>query len=210
MTKTTQDLNFADLMASVTNAQIAAMMKTVNGAIDARMEFEHRQRPNNDSIQTKLKSAKTKLVTENAATVITATGTDADFINRSITEGRRFNIYAVDKIADVVQGLKSGIFRNAVNIAVIKSLFQFKVAGVPFSGEAATAATSNKIKVSQAMNKILVRHDVSAATAPTQTSSTMSALQTLGIVENIGNAKFPIWQLTNAPVVEHIQGMLKA
>jgi len=68
---------------------------------------------------------------------------------------------------------------------------------------------SDKVKVEKGMTAILVRHSVAASTAPTQTSSTMNALQTLGVVVNKGSNKFPLWELTEAPVTHRLAELLK-
>ena len=51
------------------------------------------------------------------------------------------------QVADLVDGLTTGVLRNAINIAVMRSLFNFRKAGIPFTGEMAKAAASDKIRV---------------------------------------------------------------
>jgi hypothetical protein len=203
---------------AVKKAQTLVMMAETAAAFDARMAFEILHRPGNASIQAKLTAAKSKLTSAAAANVMIAVQMDPGFVNRTVGNAtnpnpdgeRRYNVYAFDKLADLLVGMDSGVFHNAVNLAVMKSMFKFRAAGVAFSGVAAQAAVSDKVKVDKAMEVLLVRHTVSAATAPTQVSSTMNALQTLGVAQNTGSVKHPVWTLTDTPVVRHIQALIAA
>lgn len=207
MTQTELTAAIADVSPEVMNEVMTATLAAFND----RMTFETARNPNNESIQTKLKAAQRKFSSMGLAAVIHATNVDPQFVNREITEGRRYNIYAADKLADLLAGVSSGTFRNAVNVAVLKSLFKFEAAGLPFTGHAALCATSDKVKVAEkGITKHLTRHSVSAATGPTQASSTMNALQTLGAVVNNGSAKYPVWALTASPVVDHLRARMAA
>src|SRR5690606_11506121 len=145
---------------------------------DERSDFEARKNPDNDSIQKSLKKSRSALQRHQVAALIAATNVRPDFINGSRSVGSAYNVYAIDKVADLVAGLNGGFVRNAINLAVCKSLFRFRAAGETFTGEMARAAASDKLRVQGAIKAHLVRHTVSASTAPTQASSTMSALQT--------------------------------
>lgn len=202
--------DLGELVKEVTTDQVGERLVAINTAFDARVTYERTAQPGNDSIQDRLKSYRKKMALPGIAALLVATNVDPEFINRTITEGKRFNIYAIDKVNDLLHGLNSGTFRNAINQAVMKSLFKFRKAGVPFTGLAAIAAVSDKVKCDKALTANLVRHTVSAATAPTQASSTMNALQVLGVVTNKGSAKFPIWELQETPVTKAIEKLLAA
>lgn len=207
---TAENKTLTEMLAEISEQRRKTMATKTAQAFDDRMEFEHRERPGNESIQTKLKAAKAKMTNLGVAGVMIATQFDPQVFNRSVTEGRRFNIYAINKLADLLQGLESGTFRNDVNIAVMKSLFRFKANGMQFNGTAALAAASDKVKVEQGMAKILVRHSVSSATAPTQASSTMNALAAIEAVRNTGTAKHPIWELQDNAVTRRMEEVLAA
>jgi len=200
MTKTAFEVNVADATAEIQKAIVA----NISAAFSERMSFEARERPSNTSIQAKLIVEQRKLTNIGVAGVMFAAEVDTNFVNRSLVEGKRFNIYAVQKVSDLLTGLASGTFRNAVNIAVMKSMFQFRAAGLSFNGVAVLAATSDKVKVESGMKAVLIRHTVSAATASTQGSSTMNALLAIKAVTNTGTAHQPIWELTTAPVVDQL------
>jgi len=98
----------------------------------------------------------------------------------------------------------------AINIAVMKSMFKFRAAGLSFTGEMAKCCASDKIRIAASLSKELVRYTVSASTAPTQASSTMQALQTLGVVINKGSPKLPVYELTDTPATTRLQSLLAA
>lgn len=196
---------FAAILAAVADEQATATIAEINKAFDDRATFENTLRPGSTGIQEKLKAGVKKIGTLGAARSILAANVDPNFVNRSLLEGRRFNIYAVDKIADLLLGVSQGRIHNAINSAIVKSLFKFRDAGQPFTGLAALAAASDKIKIEKGMAALLVRHTVAAATAQTQSSSTMNALLTMGAVVNVGSHKSPVWQLTTAPVVAELE-----
>jgi hypothetical protein len=202
--------NLDEMVADVTDDAKAQKAEEVMSAFDSRVAYEAIKNADNDKIQGNLKGYRSKLGYLSAAALLVAIDIDPEFINREISAGSRFNVYAIDKVADLVSGLNGGVMRNAINRAITTSLFQFRAAGVAFTGVMAAAAASDKVKVDEAMNKLLVRHTVAAGTAPTQSSSSMSALQVLGIVINKGSMKFPVWQLTDTPQTRKLQEVLAA
>lgn len=185
-------------------------------AFDDRSAFERAKDPDNTNIQRTLKKARAQMVTRRAAQVMLATNVDPATINRVFHEGSRYNVYALGKLADVIFGLtknpehQQGQITNAINLACMRSLFQFRAAGMQFTGELAKAAASDKIRVEAAIRSHLVRHTVSASTAPTQASSTMQALTTLGIVKKSGSHRNPTFDLADTPVVAKLHELLHA
>lgn len=190
---------FATVLKAVTTEQIDTMRTALTTAFETRAEFQRAKDPTRESIQDHLKAGIKALGTDAALKVLVAAEVDANFVNRSSNNGSAYNVYAVQKVIDLVAALESGVMHNAVNNAVSRSLFAFKNAGEKFTGEMARAAVSDKIRVQGQIAKLLVRHTVSAATAPTQMSSTMQALATLGIVENKGTKLEPHYEVTDTP-----------
>lgn len=202
-------LPFDEQVAAIDEETRLEKAREIGAAFDARAAFQKAKDPNNEKIHVSLGKARGKLAMPSAAAVLIATSVPSDFISRSVSEGSMFNVYAADKVADLVAALKGGEVRNAINNAILRSLFKFRDAGEAFNGEMAKAAASDKIRVTGAQKNLLVRHTVSSGTAPTQSSSTMSALQLLGIVANSGTAKFPVYQLTDTPQTKKIAEVLK-
>lgn len=199
---------FDDLLDGVDEDTRRAVSLSILMGLDDRAAFEEVKNPDNDSIQKTLKKLNSALASPTAAAVIDVTGTPVDFMNQG--GSNRYNVYAIDKLADIVAGLSGGVMRNAINNAVTKSLFRFRAAGESFTGEMAKAAASDKIRIQGAIKAQLVRHTVSAQTAPTQASSTMQALQTLGIVVNKGSVKHPVYELTDTPQTAKLKEILAA
>lgn len=163
----------------------------------------------NPNIQSTLKKARNALVNKRAAKVMLAANVDPAFINRSVSGSMRYNVYALGKLADLIRGLTGDQVTNAVNIACMKSLFAFRRADVPFTGEIAKAAVSDKIRISDPkIRALLVRHTVSASTASTQACSTMAALGTLGIVRIEGSRVKPTYHLVDGPLTRKLEEVL--
>jgi hypothetical protein len=198
--------SFDDMMANISDeAKIEATVKMAN-AVDERADFELAN--GNDNIQKTLKKARAQLSSTRAGAVLLACGVTEAFVNRSVHDGKRYNVYAFGKLADAIVGLSGGEITNKINFAIMRSLFACRKAGITFTGELAKAAASDKIRVEGAVKAILIRHTVGASTAPTQASSTMQALETLGIVKRSGSHKNPTFELTDHPAVAKLEAVL--
>jgi hypothetical protein len=156
-----------------------------------------------------LEAEEKKMATIGAAGIFLAMDIDPSFINREVSTGSKFNVYALQKVNDLIVALDGGFMQNAINRAIVTSLFNFRDAGVPFTGQAALCAVSDKIKADRAITKHLVRHTVSANTASTQKSSTMTALKTLGIVTNSGPRGQEVWTLTDTPATRRLEEVVR-
>ncbi|WP_114217455.1 hypothetical protein [Ochrobactrum sp. 3-3] len=55
--------------------------------------------------------------------------------------------------------------------------------------------------------KLLTRHTVSPSTAPTQASSTMQALETVGAVKNVGTERAPVYRLLDTPIAKRLEAV---
>lgn len=199
------------LLAEQTDEQVDQMVILIADAIDKRAEFEKAKNPENSNIQRTLEKARRQMVTKRAARVLLASNVSPDFVNRTLHDGSRYNVYAIGKLADVVYTITDNKdLSNAINRACMKSLFACKRAGYAFTLETAKAAASDKIRIDEAVRRVLVRHTVSASTAPTQSSSTMNAFTTLGLVKPEGSTRNPTYVLTGHPIVEKMEALMKA
>lgn len=186
------------------------MSEEVKQEFNARRAYELSKPSISAKMLPTLDTEEKRLASPAAASILLACDVSATFINQEISTGNRFNIYAIQKVSDLVTALSGGFIQNAINRAIITSLFNFRDAGVPFTATAAMGAVSDKLRVDAAINKHLVRHTVSPATAPTQKSSTMSALRVLGIVENVGTRANEEWRLTDTPQVRRLEEIVRA
>jgi hypothetical protein len=200
--------SFDEQLKAIDDVKALAMAHSIAKAFDERAEFETVKDPGNTNIQRTLKKARAQMTTLRAARVVLVTNIDPAVINREIHTGSRYNVYAIGKLGDAVYGLTDGVIKNAINNACMRSLFRFRAAGVAFTGEMAKCAASDKIRVDKAIRDHLVSHTVSASTASTQASSTMQALETLGIVKRSGSGKNPVFDLTDRPVTKRLAEVL--
>ena len=175
----------------------------------SRKEFEKAQPGCSSKMIPNLEAEEKKMATIGAAGLFLAMDIDPSFINREVATGARFNVYAFQKVNDLIVALDGGFMQNAINRAIVASLFNFRDAGIPFTGAAALAAASDKVKADRAMTKHLVRHTVSANTASTQKSSTMTALKTLGVVVNTGTRGQEVWKLTDTPQTRRLEEVVR-
>ena len=187
------DITLTDLMQQVSRETAQEAARQFAAAIDRRAEYERYKAlgtasGENNTIQKTLNSCRAELTRTSVAQMLTALGVDPSFINRKGNEGDKlFNVYAIKKLTDVAGGVVAGLFpENAINNAVIRSMFNLIDAGYAFDFTAAKAACSNKIPMDANLRNKMVRHTVAASTAPTQASSTMEALEVLGVVNAIG------------------------
>ncbi|SER26866.1 hypothetical protein SAMN05216548_11438 [Faunimonas pinastri] len=201
---------FDAMLDAVDEEEVDTMLHAIGKEIDERADFEKWKNEDNANIQRTLKSARQKMVRPGVARVLLAANIDPAFMNGSRHDGSRYNVYAIGKFADIASMLGGGALTNAINIACMKSLFRFRAAGLDFTGELAKAAASDKVRVEAALRKHLVSHTVSASTAPTQASSTMQALQTIGAVSVQGSTRNPVYRVTDTPVARKIEELLAA
>ncbi|AMB48299.1 hypothetical protein [Methylobacterium sp. AMS5] len=195
--------SFRELMDLLDDTDIEMAQRTINAAIDERAQFELQKKGDGHNIQRTLKKAREGMgVSKAPARVLIAAAVDTAFVNRTQHDGSRYNVYAIDKVVDILRALGSdaGEVKNAINRACLKSIFALQAAGHAFSLELAKACASDKYGVEIAVRKHLTRHTVSASTAPTQASSTMQALETLGVVKREGSSRNPTFTLTDAPI----------
>jgi hypothetical protein len=178
---------------------------------DERAAFERSKNGFNETIHKSLDKSRAKLIQNHAVAALAVAGVAPDFMTYSTHTGSAYNVYAIDKLCDLVIALNTGVMKNAVNLAIVKSLIQLRAAGEAMTGELSKACVSQNIRVPGNANvKYLSRHTASPATAPTQASSTMQALQTLGIVKNAGSQKFPIYSMIDGPMTDRLEEVLKA
>lgn len=198
-----------DMKAQFAPEDKEGMKAEIVMSFEDRINFEKAQPGLSSKMIPNLEAEQKKMATIGAAGLFLAMDIDPAFINREVSTGSRFNVYALQKVNDLIVALDGGFLQNAINRAIVASLFNFRDAGIPFTGAAALAAVSDKVKADRAITKHLVRHTVSANTASTQKSSTMTALKTLGIVENTGARGNEVWTLTDTPATRRLEEVIR-
>lgn len=157
-----------------------------------------------------LNKAEKELATVGAAGFFCAVDIDPSFINRNVSGDGRFNVYALDKIRDIISGIGGGFLQNPINRSVMTSMLNFRDAGIPFTMAHMQAAISSGVKVERAVAKHLVRHTVAPSTAPTQSSQMSHALQAMGIATASTIGRVTTFTLTDTPQTRRLEQVLRA
>lgn len=201
--------SFAELVAEVSNDQVAEMQKDLLAAFADRAAYERESNPNNDNIQKTLTKVQKGHLAFGISKALKAIGMSANYLNKSEVSGKRRNVYALEKLQDLIYGAQTGWVKNAINAAVLISMVRLEKAGVPFTGAVAKACASDKIAVDGQLKGLLARHTVSESTASTQSSSTMTALEDLGAVVNMGTQKHPVWKFSDQPIALRLREIVE-
>lgn len=205
-----QQQTLSEVIAAIDEEQAKTYALQVGTALSDREAFEKARPDYKDRILKSLDKARRNLATVRAARVLIAAGVDPNFLNRSVHEGARYNVYALDKLSDIVNGLITGNeVGNAINRACMVSMFRARANGVTWNMKLAKAAASKQVPVDSAVKKWLLRHTVSPSTAPTQASSTMQALATIGIVSAVGSVKDPSYVILDTPMARAAEQVCK-
>lgn len=205
------------LRSQVPAPDVERMVWRVANALDERERFEidaaeAEKGDVNPNILRTIKKVRSQMVTKRAASLLCAIAVTPEFINRSINEGFRYNVYALGKLGDVIYGVTDGQIANAINLACMRTLFSFRRAGLTFDMEVAKGCCSKQYamkKLGAAVRQHVISHTVSESTAPTQASSTMQALVTLGVVTRQESGKNPSWTLTDTPITKKLAEMFE-
>ena len=207
----------ADVIKAIDEDTAKAFALKIAGEFDSRVQFEISRRANGDANMPKVKklnSYRAKLAMPSMARVMIALGASPEFINArqgKEADSDRFNIYAIDKAIDFLKALSgSSKLANAHNVAIAKSMLIFEENEKSFTGEMAMCAASDKIRSQDPNVKLLRRHNVDKSTAGTQASSTLAALQALGLVKNTGTKRAATYVFANTDQAGAFKELLKA
>ncbi|KAA5604400.1 hypothetical protein F1188_16195 [Roseospira marina] len=200
-----QPMTLQQLMMQVPDSDADVMNHAIADALDERADREAKKNPDNTSIQSTIKKLRKQVGRRATGRLFVAAQRSPDFMNRQLREGAAYNVYAIGKLGDLVAGLVGDETKNAVNRAILASLFKIESAGLSFDMETAKMCVSqnytpkpDQSDVASRARSHLVRHTMSPSTAPTQASSTVQALETLGIVVKDGGRNPTIKLLDNA------------
>lgn len=199
---------FAELFDAVSDATVGTTTQTVIAGFAERAQFELDADAQNTNIQKTLTKLQ-KGLTPGVVRALVVAKTDTGYMNKSEVSGKRRNVYALEKLKDVLYGAVTGHPQNAINKAVLSSMIRLKDVGLPFTAAVAKACASDKVAVENHYKPHLVRHTVAESTASTQQSSTMTALEDLGVVVNTGTRQFPIYEMTKTPLAVRLEEVVR-
>jgi hypothetical protein len=202
---------FGDLMKEVPEELVTKTMNLMKDRIADRRQMEVEKNSYNDNIHRTLKNVEQTMVRPVAAMVMVAASVSPNFIVEESRAGEHYNVYAMGKLNDLVDALAGLKLSNAINRAIVRSMFKLRDAGVTITREILECAASDKIRMKdRGVESLLVRHTVGASTAPTQTSSTLRALETLGIVKVTGSKQNTVVTLLDTPQTAALEQVANA
>lgn len=198
--------SFADLFNAVTQEQIEQQHRELIAAFEERARYEHEKDAGNTNIQKTISKLVKGMNTAGIVQAQVVVGKGAGFVNTSESVNMRRNVYALDKLRDLLYGAVTGHVKNFVNRAVLASMVRLEGKdAVPFTGLAAKACASDKVAIDGSYKALMIRHDMAESTASTQASSTMTALEDLGVVVNSGTRAHPVYSFTKSPLAERLR-----
>lgn len=201
-----EQILFSDLMKEVPGEVVTKTMNLMKDKVSERRQIEIAKNSYNDNIQRTLKNVELTLVRPIAAQVLVAASVSPEFIVEESRAGENYNVYAMGKLNDLVDALAGLKLSNAINRAIVRSMFKLRDAGVTITRDILECAASDKIRMKdKGIESLLVRHTVGATTAPTQTSSTLRALETLGIVKVSGTKTNSVVEILNTPQTRSLE-----
>lgn len=202
----TANLTFTAAAAALSDETAKEAALTLVRNIDTRAAFEKAKNADNAKIQATLDNVRATFGKSSVARFCVAAGIDLNFINRTERTGAHFNVYAALKEANIAEVTMNDKAWNAINVAIVKSLFKCAKAEIEFSHKIAVACCSKNITIDAGVSRHLVRHTVSPTTASTQASSTMNALQVCGVVSEYKNESGLVcYRLADTPLTAAIR-----
>lgn len=204
-----EEARYEDLVAAVTEEQVAQTQAALQAAFAERARYEYEQNPANENIQRTIAKVQRGHLAHGISQAITAIGLDPNYVNGSEVSGKRRNVYALEKVQDLLYAAQTGQIKNRINNAILLSMYRCEERGLPFTGAVAKACASDKIAVDPAYRHVLVRHTVAESTASTQASSTMTALEDLNAVVNRGSARHGVWVFADTPIGRRLKAVAK-
>lgn len=200
---------FQDLFDAISDTEAKDATDQLLAAFAQRAQYEREKNPANEKIQTTI-SGLIKGVTPGVVKAMIVSKTDAGVVNKMEVSNNRRNVYALQKMRDILYGAITGTPTNAVNRAILRSMVKLGDVQIPFTGEIAKCCVSDKLALPNAnLAAHMVRHTVAEGTASTQMSSTMTALEDLGAVTNKGSRQHPIFEFTETPLAKHLVDMVR-
>jgi hypothetical protein len=163
-------------------------------AIAARASFETAKNAANTSMQKTLTDFAKSVDHDTLAEIMIACNVDATFINRAERVNARFNVYAAEKVANVVRYLASVASLNHYTLAIIKTAIALESEKQIMTQKDACNACSASLKSSDAKREKIVKSaryskHTSANTATTQSSSSLNALIQCNVLSEARDAE---------------------
>jgi hypothetical protein len=185
MARKTTNANIPSFIASVqsiTDEQAKEWTSALVQQMEARKEYETTKDPGNANIQDTLKANLAQMSKVSFARACIAANIPADFVNRQVKAGTRYNVYAMKYCANigVACAFDSVSAINKHASAIIHNALVAKKEGITFYHHYGLASVSDKLTLDAKLCRLFKRNNASQGTANGQGSPAMSALVTFG------------------------------
>ncbi len=173
-------------MTQVTQTTVE-FIAAANVNCDDRIAYECSKNAANVTIADKINSVRKTLTNDKIATVMIACSYNVADINKQERTSNRRNVYAIQKEMNIAQFIAAAAALNHYTLAIFKTAVALEAATFTLTHATARAACSVDVKTSVAAQQSIViknryaKH-IDASTASTQSSSSLNALQALGVL----------------------------
>ena len=165
---------------NIMTISIKAYTNQINKAFAARASYEADKNSDNDSIQKTIADMSKHFANEAIVKAFIAANVDAEFINIQERSTNRFNVYAAQKVLNIVKASASAASLNHYTKAILATASAMQSNDDTINHKDAVSACSLSCKSNDAKReKLIVKYQkhVAANTASTQSSSSINALQ---------------------------------
>jgi len=201
--------NIKHIYQAISADKVAATQADFATAFTKRIEFEQQQANVSPKMLNRLHIAQKELTAEPVARAIAALGINADFLNNTTNKGTRFNSYALQRVIEIAKAAYGVPPYNAVTRCFLKSMFSFCSNNLPYTQLAQLASLCDAIRVPKSFTPYLTRHTMSKATAASQRSQMLVALEALDLLVTNGlKGEKQAIALKDTPIVRALETML--
>lgn len=200
---------FKEMVDAVSDPNAVRGCHNMVANLQTRAVYEREKHGYNENIQKTLSKLIAKFHNIWISRAMIAGGVNEDFFNESEVAGKRRNVYAIEKVPDFLLMAIGNPGKNPTNVAIITSLFRCAAQQLPFTSDIAKACASDKFPLPVHYQPFVRQHTAAQSTGRSQFSSTMTALEILGVVKQVGGKKAQVWELTDSPMTKAIEQMVR-
>lgn len=202
--------SFEELVDAVSDPNAVRGCHNMVANLQDRALYERQKNGYNDNIQRTISKAILQFNNIFISRAMIASGTDENLFNSSEVSGARRNVLAFEKIIDILRMSTRGWGKNPTNIAIICSMVRCAERQLDFTGDIAKACASDKFPLPHHYQPFVRRHTAAESTGRSQFSSTMSALEALGVAKQVGTQRAQKWVWTNTPLAKRLEEVVRA
>jgi len=199
----------------MTTLTVADVRASVLASIDSRLAYESSKNSDNLNMQTTLQKLRKSFDHDAIASVMLASNVNADFINVAERSNARFNVYAAEKVQNLLAYVaKQSLHLNHYTLHILKTCDAMTKADMLMTHSDAVASCSSDSKISDKTRAKLVSRYArltSANTASTQASSSLNALKVCNVIEETRDASNNVaYRVRDTDAAKTLLAMLNA